>query len=131
WGTAFKLIVFMPMAISFLAAGIIFRVVYDQDPDRGLANAVVTSVHDIFNESSQFPGARPRDAEALPARPEGGFVTADPVSLDGSAGQTLLLPLVGVEAESLPEEPTVPVEAAPGAADTITGTVWFDFTRGG
>ncbi|MGY3682402.1 ABC-type sugar transport system permease subunit [Streptomyces sp. TE33382] len=32
WGTAFKLIVFMPMAISMLAAGIIFRLVYDQAP---------------------------------------------------------------------------------------------------
>lgn len=35
WGTAFKLIVFMPMAISMLAAGIIFRLVYEQDPERG------------------------------------------------------------------------------------------------
>lgn len=34
WGTAFKLIVFMPMAISMLAAGIIFRLVYDQAPER-------------------------------------------------------------------------------------------------
>ncbi len=131
WGTAFKLIVFMPMAISFLAAGIIFRVVYDQDPDRGLANAVITSIHDIFADSSQYPGARPRDAEALPALDGGGFATADPVTLDGSTGQAVLLPLVGIDAESLPEEPTAPVEAGPGAADTITGTVWFDFTRGG
>jgi alpha-glucoside transport system permease protein len=131
WGTAFKLIVFMPMAISFLAAGIIFRIVYEQDPDRGVANAVITSVHDLFNESSQFPGARPRDAEALPATPQGGFATADPVNLDGSSGTSVLVPLVGVEAESLPEEPTSPVEPTRGAADTITGTVWFDFTRGG
>lgn len=35
WGTAFKLIVFMPMAISMLAAGIIFRLVYAADPDQG------------------------------------------------------------------------------------------------
>ncbi len=35
WGTAFKLVVFMPMAISMLAAIIIFRLVYDQDPHKG------------------------------------------------------------------------------------------------
>lgn len=35
WGTAFKLIVFMPMAISMLAAGIIFRLVYDQRRSAG------------------------------------------------------------------------------------------------
>ncbi|MCD0486509.1 sugar ABC transporter permease, partial [Streptacidiphilus sp. ASG 303] len=41
WGTAFKLVVFMPMAVSMLAAGIIFRLVYDQQPEKGVANAVV------------------------------------------------------------------------------------------
>lgn len=56
WGTAFKLVVFMPMAISMLAAGIIFRLVYEQDPDRGVANAVWVGVHDTFAESSGFPG---------------------------------------------------------------------------
>jgi len=50
WGTAFKLVVFMPMAISMLAAGIIFRLVYDQDPDKGVANAVWVGVHDTFAE---------------------------------------------------------------------------------
>ncbi|WP_032797314.1 carbohydrate ABC transporter permease, partial [Streptomyces sp. HCCB10043] len=64
WGTAFKLIVFMPMAISMLAAGIIFRLVYDQAPERGVANAVAVSVHDTFNESAGFPKARP-----LPVHP--------------------------------------------------------------
>ena len=59
WGTAFKLIVFMPMAISMLAAGIIFRLVYEQDPEQGVANAVWVGVHDTFAESSAFPGAQP------------------------------------------------------------------------
>ena len=48
WGTAFKLIVFMPMAISMLSAGIIFRLVYEQNPDQGVANAVVVGAHDAF-----------------------------------------------------------------------------------
>lgn len=59
WGTAFKLIVFMPMAISMLAAGIIFRLVYEQDPARGVANAVWVGVHDTFAESAGYPGAHP------------------------------------------------------------------------
>ncbi|KIF06137.1 ABC transporter permease, partial [Streptomyces sp. RSD-27] len=59
WGTAFKLLVFMPMAISMLAAGIIFRLVYDHDPQRGVANAVAVGVHDTFAPSSAFPKARP------------------------------------------------------------------------
>src|SRR5690242_5027718 len=59
WGTAFKLVVFMPMAISMLAAGIIFRLVYEQDPNLGAANAVAKAVHDTFVSSSVYPGARP------------------------------------------------------------------------
>ncbi|MFE0426740.1 carbohydrate ABC transporter permease, partial [Streptomyces sp. NPDC058953] len=80
WGTAFKLIVFMPMAISMLAAGIIFRLVYEQDPDRGLANAVWVGVHDTFNESSAFPRARPLPVHPLKPGGGGSFVTREPVS---------------------------------------------------
>jgi ABC-type sugar transport system permease subunit len=127
WGTAFKLIVFMPMAISFLAAGIIFRVVYEEDPSRGLANAIVTSVHDIFNDSSQYPGARPRDADAMPAADAGGYASAAEVE----PGSTVPIPLVGVGADTLPEDPTSASPPSEAAADAITGSVWFDFVPGG
>ncbi|MFJ5634265.1 carbohydrate ABC transporter permease [Streptomyces goshikiensis] len=126
WGTAFKLLVFMPMAISMLAAGIIFRLVYDHDPHRGVANAVWVGVHDTFAESSAFPKARPgRDSPLVPAG-GGAFVTRDPVR----AGVPVLLPLVGVAAEALPEgtRPAKPAGAEPGR---VTGTAWQDFTRGG
>lgn len=127
WGTAFKLIVFMPMAISFLAAGIIFRVVYDQDPDRGVANAIMTTVHDIFSSQASYPGARPSDPEVMAATDAGGYASATTVA----AGDSILLPMVGVDAGLLPDEPTPaqPPEAA--GSEAITGTVWFDFTRGG
>ncbi|MFZ3470703.1 carbohydrate ABC transporter permease [Streptomyces sp. 4.24] len=126
WGTAFKLVVFMPMAISMLAAGIIFRLVYDADPDRGVANAVWVGVHDTFAESSAFPKARPgRDSPLLPAD-GGAYVTRDPVR----AGVPALLPLVGVAPEALPEgtRTAKPAAAEPGK---VTGTAWQDFTRGG
>lgn len=126
WGTAFKLLVFMPMAISMLAAGIIFRLVYDHDPDRGVANAVWVGVHDTFAEASAFPKARPgRDSPLAPAE-GGGYVTRDPVR----AGVPALLPLVGVAPEALPEGTRAarPAAAEPGK---VTGTAWQDFTRGG
>ncbi|MGW7109632.1 carbohydrate ABC transporter permease [Streptomyces xanthophaeus] len=126
WGTAFKLLVFMPMAISMLAAGIIFRLVYDHDPDRGVANAVWVGVHDTFADSSAFPKARPgRDSPLVPA--EGGaFVTSTPVR----AGTPVLLPLVGVAPEELPEG-TRTAKAAAAEPGRVTGTAWQDFTRGG
>ncbi|MFB7612401.1 carbohydrate ABC transporter permease [Streptomyces gardneri] len=129
WGTAFKLVVFMPMAISMLAAGIIFRLVYEQDPDRGVANAVWVGVHDTFAEASGFPRARPLPVHPLTAAGGGAYVTKEAVR----AGEPVRLPLVGVAPGRMPEEARPAREpAAPSAAgDTVTGTAWLDFTKGG
>ncbi|MGW2706381.1 carbohydrate ABC transporter permease [Streptomyces sp. NPDC001340] len=124
WGTAFKLVVFMPMAISMLAAGIIFRLVYDQDPDKGVANAVWVGVHDTFAQSSAFPKAHP--GRESPLEPDqDGFITSAPVH----TGQTVTLPLVGVAPDQLPDGAKKAVAAKPEPGK-ITGTTWQDFTRG-
>ncbi|MXM63243.1 ABC transporter permease subunit [Streptomyces sp. HUCO-GS316] len=125
WGTAFKLIVFMPMAISMLAAGIIFRLVYEQDPDQGVANAVVTSVHDAFAESSVYPKARP-NASVSDMKPSGGgsFTAAGTVR----AGTPALIPLVGIAPGKLPGTPE---DARAATGSGVTGTVWLDFKLGG
>jgi alpha-glucoside transport system permease protein len=124
WGTAFKLVVFMPMAISMLAAGIIFRLVYDQDPHKGVANAVWVGVHDTFVSSSAFPNAHPGRQSPLKAD-HGGFITSTTVH----TGQTVTLPLVGVAPDQMPggAQKAVAAKAEPGK---ITGTTWQDFTRG-
>ena len=41
WATAFKTIVFMPMAISLFATGVIWRIVYETDPSRGVINSAI------------------------------------------------------------------------------------------
>ena len=41
WSVAFKTAVFMPMAISLFAAGVIWRLMYTQDPTQGTINAAV------------------------------------------------------------------------------------------
>jgi alpha-glucoside transport system permease protein len=125
WGTAFKLVVFMPMAISMLAAGIIFRLVYDQDPDKGVANAVWVGVHDTFAEASAFPKAHPGRESPLEAAGGGAFITKEPVR----AGEPVVLPLVGVAPDQMPDgaERAAEPKAEPGK---VTGTTWQDFTRG-
>ncbi|MET9297052.1 sugar ABC transporter permease [Streptomyces sp. NPDC003077] len=125
WGTAFKLIVFMPMAISMLAAGIIFRLVYDQDPERGVANAVVVGIHDTFAEPAPFPGARPRPTSDLKASGGGAFTTKAPVRAAGPAE----LPLVAVQPDDVSGARNAAVaRPQPGK---LVGTAWSDFTRGG
>ncbi|SDC00256.1 carbohydrate ABC transporter permease [Streptomyces prasinopilosus] len=125
WGTAFKLVVFMPMAISMLAAGIIFRLVYDQDPDKGVANAVWVGVHDTFAESSAYPKAHPGRESPLEAAGRGAFVTRTTVGV----GETVALPLVGVAPDLIPDDAERAAAPEP-QADRITGTTWQDFTRG-
>jgi alpha-glucoside transport system permease protein len=127
WATAFKLIVFMPMAVSLMAAGVIFRLVYDEDPDKGVANAILTTVHDTFSSSQGYPGARPREGEqsAVAADSGGDVVTKQPAQ----SGQPVLIPIVGVKPEFMPAE-AQPARAATGG-DQLSGTVWFDFTPGG
>ncbi|MEU0287651.1 MULTISPECIES: sugar ABC transporter permease [unclassified Streptomyces] len=125
WGTAFKLVVFMPMAISMLAAGIIFRLVYDQDPDKGVANAVWVGVHDTFAQSSAFPKAHPGRESPLEPAGGGAFVTKETVG----AGDTVTLPLVGVAPDLMPDG-AKPAAAPKPEDDRITGSTWQDFTRG-
>ncbi|MDH2428089.1 ABC transporter permease subunit [Sphaerisporangium sp. TRM90804] len=127
WATAFKLIVFMPMAVSLLASGVIFRLVYEQDPDKGVANAIITSVHDVFASSSGYPGARPRENDQAPvAADQGAVVTKQPAQ----AGQQVMIPLVGLRPDALPDDAAGAKQASatPGG---LAGTVWLDFTPGG
>ncbi|MFC4114859.1 ABC transporter permease subunit [Nonomuraea zeae] len=126
WATAFKLIVFMPMAVSLMAAGVIFRLVYEENPDKGLANAVLTTVHDTFSSAQGYPEARPREGDQSPvADQNGAVVTKQPAQ----AGQPVLIPIVGVKPEIMPGNAETAKAPAGGAG--LSGTVWFDFTAGG
>ncbi|MFF5245423.1 ABC transporter permease subunit [Streptosporangium sp. NPDC000095] len=127
WATAFKLVVFMPMAVSLMASGVIFRLVYEQAPDRGVANAVITSVTGLFGSGNGYPDARPRENDQSPVTAEqgGGVVTKQPAQ----PGQAVLLPLVGVKPDTLASASTAKaVQPGPGE---LAGTVWVDFTQGG
>ncbi|MFJ1705824.1 carbohydrate ABC transporter permease [Kitasatospora sp. NPDC088346] len=133
WATAFKLLVFMPMAISFLAAGIIFRLVYDADPHRGVLNAVAVTVHDTFDHQASYPGARPRADTPPTAEPDGSVRLAASGPVEGPG---LLLPMVGIAPTALPataRPAAVPApQAAPsGSAGGLDGVVFLDFVPGG
>ncbi|MFF8035438.1 ABC transporter permease subunit [Streptomyces sp. NPDC016626] len=129
WATAFKLLLFMPMAVSFLAAGIIFRLAYDEDPDKGVLNAAVVSVHDAFQGTSSYPTARAREGEGLTKETDGSYVTGGDVLHGGTAA----LGLVGVAPKDLPgeAEPARTAASRKAGADEIGGVVYLDFTPGG
>jgi alpha-glucoside transport system permease protein len=124
WATAFKALVFMPMAISMLATGVMFTLVYQQDPDKGVLNAVVVGVHDTFSESSEYSGARPRGNQLL-ATSEAGYTT----TATYDASKPAALPLVGLPPARVPEDAAT--AAQPDTGSGLRGVVWLDFTQGG
>jgi alpha-glucoside transport system permease protein len=126
WSTAFKVAVFMPMAISFLSAGVIWRLVYEQDPNRGLANAAIGGVADVVRSPGPYPGANPSEEDQLRPQPDGAMATTQTYA----PGDTANLGLVGLPQELIPEDAR-PARSPPAGGDDILGVVWLDFTRGG
>jgi alpha-glucoside transport system permease protein len=126
WATAFKLLLFMPMAVSFLAAGIIFRLAYDEDPNKGVLNAAVVSVHDAFNGTSSYPTARGREGLLTQDR-DGSYRTT------AATGHSVALPMVGVLPKDLPKGASPAYQAAGRKASPgeLRGVVYLDFTPGG
>ncbi|WP_410574457.1 ABC transporter permease subunit [Amycolatopsis sp. cmx-4-61] len=124
WAVAFRMVLFMPMAISLFASGIIFSLVYQQDPDRGLANAVAVGVHDTFGAPAPYPGAQPRPTVEAPSDADG-FTT----TRHYHTGDVVGLPMVGIPPSKLP--PAAVAAAPVHATDTqLAGVVWLDVALG-
>jgi alpha-glucoside transport system permease protein len=125
FSTAFKVAVFMPMAISLFAAGVIWRLMYEKDPDQGTVNAAIAVAKDAVSPSGVLSNARP-STEALQGGPEGGFELTDAIQ-PGSVAQ---LGLTAIREDDVPEgaEQAVVPEPLSGG---ITGVVWRDFKPGG
>jgi alpha-glucoside transport system permease protein len=123
WATAFRLVLFMPMAISLFASGIIFRLVYEQSPDQGVVNAVAVGVHDVFSPASKYPNARPRDGYAAT---DAGYTAIRP----SKAGDTITLPLIGYSPVDLPPQ-SLPASPPAAATEELRGVVWLDVSVGG
>jgi alpha-glucoside transport system permease protein len=126
WATAFKLIIFMPMAISMVASGVIFRTMFQENPNLGAVNAGLVAVNSGFGGGAAYPGARPR--ENLSLTTSGGAILTEGSIAPGS---TQDFPLVGILATSLPSSAKTAVEARSPSGGQIAGTVWLDFVRGG
>ena len=125
FSVAFKVVVFMPMAISLFAAGVIWRLMYEKDPSQGTINAGIAVVKDAVSPSGVLSAAQP-STEALQGGPEGGLVLQKPLA----PGDVAQLGLTGIRSSDVPadaEQAVVPEALAGG----ITGVVWRDFKPGG
>jgi alpha-glucoside transport system permease protein len=125
WSVAFKTAVFMPMAISAFAAGVIWRIMDQKDPEVGAVNAVIGAAHDYVSPPGVLSRARP-STEELVGGPDQGLELKTPLEPGGVA----LLGVTGIRSAEVPEgaEQAVKPEALQGG---ITGVVWRDFKPGG
>lgn len=125
WSVAFKTAVFMPMAISLFAAGVIWRIMDQKEPERGALNSVIGAAADWVDPPGALSQAFPSTA-ALSGSPEQGLVLESPVR----PGETAHLPLTGIPPEEVPAGSVQAEEPVPEAG-AITGVVWRDFKPGG
>ena len=126
WSIAFKLIVFMPMAISMVAAGVIFRTAFQENPQLGAANASLVGIHDAFGGGAAYPNARPRESTGSSLK-GGAVITNSTIN----AGSVQDFALIGIAPAALPSAAETAVAAPKPAAGAIGGTVWLDFVTGG
>jgi alpha-glucoside transport system permease protein len=125
WAVAFKTVVFMPMAISLFATGVIWHVMYIKDPSQGAVNAGIGAVKSWFSPAGALSSASP-STPALTGSPSSGYVLHKAVSAGGVAeiGLTAIPP---TEVPSSAKQVATP-QPKPG---TIAGLVWRDFKPGG
>jgi alpha-glucoside transport system permease protein len=126
WRTAFKTVLFLPMAISLLASGVIWRIVYEADPDRGVLNALLDIPRQVVAPAGDYPGASPSVPNVTGA-PDHGLSLAVEVAPEGVIAR---LGLLRIASEDVPDEarPARRPDAEPGA---LTGVVWRDTRPGG
>jgi alpha-glucoside transport system permease protein len=125
WSVAFKTAVFMPMAISAFAAGVIWRIMDAKEPERGAVNALIGVAKDYVDPPGVLSRARP-STEDLEGTPQGGLTLQETIG----PGDTAVLGLTGIPATEIPEDAADAVQPEP-LQGGINGVVWRDFSPGG
>jgi alpha-glucoside transport system permease protein len=122
WAVAFKIAIFMPLAISLFAVGVTWRIMYQQSPDRGAINALVELVRSPFVAEGVLSRAQP-STDDLQGSTAQGFTLDEALS----PGDVAPLGLTGVRATELPEDAPDAVQPEP-LQGGIVGVVWRDFS---
>ena len=125
WKVAFRTAVFMPMAISMFAAGVIWHIMDEKDPERGAVNAAIGAIKDVFGSSGVLSRGQP-SSDALTGSVRDGFVLRATVR----PGDGALLGLTAIPPAEVPADAEQAVAPEPAAGE-IVGVVWRDFRPGG
>jgi alpha-glucoside transport system permease protein len=125
FSVAFKVVVFMPMAISLFAAGVIWRLMYEKDPSQGTVNAAIAVVKDAVSPSGVLASGQPSTDDLQPAS-GGALVLEQPLQ----PGDVARLGVTGIRTSDVPSDAVQAIVPEP-LSGGITGVVWRDFKPGG
>jgi alpha-glucoside transport system permease protein len=125
WSVAFKTAVFMPMAISLFAAGVIWRIMDQQEPSHGAVNGFIGVIHDAISSPGPLSDASPSSSSVV-GSPSSGIVLKTPLHPGGVA----LLGLTGIPPDQVPKGARQAAQPKP-VSNAIAGVVWRDFKPGG
>lgn len=125
WSVAFRAAVFMPMAISLFAAGVIWRVMDQRDPETGALNASIGVIADAVDPPGTLGDAEP-STDRLAGSSRQGLRLDRPLA----AGDLAPLGLTAIAPDDVPGD-AAQARAPPALADGIAGVVWIDFLPGG
>lgn len=126
WSGLFLVILFIPLVVSGLAAGVTFRFMYANNPDVGALNAVSQAIVHTFRPPGLYPGARPSLPDQYQETDNGDILYKNNVETDNE----VYFPLGGVSPQLVPDsanEVNVPEPTENG----ISGAIWLDFVSGG
>jgi alpha-glucoside transport system permease protein len=131
WATAFKTIIFMPIAFSATASGLVWNSIMNIDPHVGMLNAAIQTASDWVSPPGLYP-VNTSAGQTVSSLAATGVRSAPGQTLESSAtvspGQTLKLGLIGISPATLQlvgARTAVPPRAAAGA---VNGLVWRDFS---
>jgi len=125
WSGIFKVILFIPLVVSGLAAGVIFRFMYANDPDIGFINATSQAVVNVVKPPGLYPGAitsMPNEVNQV----DGFFIKEE---IDEENRQ-INFGLVRISPQLIPDN-AKEVKVPNINNESLGGVVWLDFKPGG
>jgi alpha-glucoside transport system permease protein len=131
WATAFKTIIFMPIAFSATASALVWNSIMSIDPHVGMLNASIETVDDWFNAPGLYPvntsaGQTVASLAATGLRPGPGATLESTATV--APGQTLKLGMIGISPATLQLVGAEKAVVPPAASGAVSGVVWRDFS---
>src|ERR1039458_2887446 len=131
WSTAFKTVVFMPIAFSMTASGLVWNSIMSIDPHIGMLNATIQTVSDWVSPPGLYP-VNTSAGQTVSSLAAAGLKGGPGETLESTAavspGGTVTLGMIGISPATLQLVGAQTADVPRPAAGAVSGLVWRDFS---